>query len=231
MPSILASSIIDKAEIVLQDVANIHSSQSELLGWLNDAQREIAILKPESTAVTKTIQLATGTRQSLGTGSTSDAYMLLKVVRNMGAAGVTPGNAIRNIPGEVLDANRPGWHSESASPTVQNLIYDPRTPTQFYVYPPNSGSYVEIVYSALPAEVTAVGNAITISDIFANAIVDYILYRAYSKDTDHPGNAQRAVAHYQAFTTTLGVNSQNIMANSPNLARAPFAPEVPGAAS
>jgi hypothetical protein len=34
-------------------------------------------------------------------------------------------------------------------------------------------------------------------------LADYILYRAYTKDSEYAGNAQRAVAHYGAFKDAL----------------------------
>jgi hypothetical protein len=230
MPTILASAIIDKAEVILQDTTNVRWPANELLDWLNDAQREIVLAKPDAFVTTKAVQLAAGTKQNLGTGSTADAIMLLKVIRNMGAAGTTPGNAVRVVSGEILDAQRPGWHAETSSATVSHVVYDPRAPKQFYVYPPNTGTFVEIMYSASPTSVAALGNTITVDDIFANAILDYILYRAYSKDVEYAGNAGRAVAHYQAFAASLGLNTANLAANNTNLEQASFNPNVPGAA-
>jgi hypothetical protein len=229
MGSILASAIVDKAEIVLQDTTNVHWAASEHLGWLNDGQREIALAKPDACVVTKSVQLATGTRQTIGSGTTTDAVMLLKVVRNMGTDGTTAGAAVRIIPGELLDAYRPSWHVDSAVSAVTNAVFDPRAPKQFYVYPPSNGTgYVELMYSAIPATVASLAAAITVDDIWANALMDYILYRAYSKP--YVADPARAMAYYTAFAQALGLNSQNIAANSPNLEEAPFNPAVPGAA-
>jgi hypothetical protein len=40
-------------------------------------------------------------------------------------------------------------------------------------------------------------------DIYGNVLADYILYRAYTKDSEYAGNAQRAQAHYAAFQAAL----------------------------
>lgn len=231
MPTILASAIIDKAEIILQDTTNVRWTSDELLGWLNDAQREIALFKPDTSVKTTSVLLAAGTKQTLGSGSTGDAIMLLKVVRNMGTTGTTAGNAIRVVSGEILDAQRPAWHTETSVATVQHVVYDPRNPKQFYVYPPNTGTgYVEVMYSATPAAVAAVSNVISVDDVFANAIMDYILYRAYSKDVEYAGNAERAVKHYTTFAASIGMNSTNLATHNTNLEQGPFNPNVPAAA-
>lgn len=59
---------------------------------------------------------------------------------------------------------------------------------------------------------------IRIDDTYANAIQDYILYRAYTKDSDQQGNAARAVAHFQAFQNALGVSAQANAASQPGVA-------------
>jgi hypothetical protein len=93
-------------------------------------------------------------------------------------------------------------------------MYDPRDPKVFYVYPPaaSSGASVEVVYSAYPSDITepadgavytAVTGNISLPDIYANLLTDYILYRAYTKDAEYAGNAARAQAHYGSFQAAL----------------------------
>ena len=47
-------------------------------------------------------------------------------------------------------------------------------------------------------------------------ILDYVLYRAMSKD-DTAGNPAGATAHFQAFTMALGVKTQVANAENPNV--------------
>ena len=49
---------------------------------------------------------------------------------------------------------------------------------------------------------TAVTGDLGVPDIYANAVQDYVLYRAYTKDSEYAGNAARAQAHYAAFAPT-----------------------------
>jgi hypothetical protein len=55
---------------------------------------------------------------------------------------------------------------------------------------------VEILYSATPAELTAVTDTITLNDIYANALMNYVVFRALEKD---PVNAAKAAEFYQGF--------------------------------
>jgi hypothetical protein len=83
---------------------------------------------------------------------------------------------------------------------------------------------VDITYSAYPSDVTepaagtdytdVTGN-IDLPDIYGNIVLDYILYRAYTKDSEYAGNAQRAQAHYQAFGNALGVEMQGLVGVTP----------------
>jgi hypothetical protein len=201
MPTILASAIINKAEIVLQDTTNVRWSESELLGWLNDGQREIALLRPDVSNVTASVALVAGTKQALPSTGT----MLMKITRNMGTNGTTAGPAVRKVPQDLLDSQRPNWHTDTATAVVQHYTFDLRTPRIYYVWPPSLGTtQVEMVYAAPPADVAAIGNAITIDDIYANVLINYILYRAYSKDMELAGNAARAEAALNLFNAALG---------------------------
>lgn len=214
MPTITASSIVGRATTILQDTTNVRWPQDELLKWLNDGQREIVLLKPDAYSKVETVTLVAGTKQTLPAAG----VMLLDVVRNMGTDGSTPGRAIRLVDREIMDAQNATWHADSASSSVIHYIYNPNAPKTYYVYPPQPSSnfgQVEIIYSASPSDVT-INQTVTIDDIYANALLDYILYRAYSKDADYAGNAQRAVVHYQAFMASLGQKAQMELLEDPN---------------
>jgi len=74
------------------------------------------------------------------------------------------------------------------------------------------------VYSANPA-IVASGANISISDVLANAILDYILYRAYSKDADYTAHQGRAAQHFQLFMTSVTGKSQIDLQSTPNNVR------------
>jgi hypothetical protein len=225
MSTLTAQSIVDKAEQILQDATNVRWTADELLGWLNDAQRQIALVRPDASVTTANITLVSGTKQSLP----ASGLRLLDVIRNMGVGGATPGSAVRLVDREVLDSQRPGWHMETGVSDVKHFVFDQRNPKTFYVYPPAvTNATVEAVYSVSPAEVAAIGNTITLDDIYQNPLLDWVLYRAFSKDAEFAANQELAVKHLSAFQTALGIKSEVDMATSPNKNAPPFNPNSAG---
>lgn len=197
--TVAVNDLVDKAELVLQDSSNVRWTASELVGWLNDGQRQAVILKPDVSVNTSSVQLTSGTKQAVP----SDGIVLLDVTRNMGTDGTTPGTPIRIIDRKIIDAMVPTWHTESAAVTVKHFVFDPRNPLVYFVYPQSDGTnYVELVYSVTPAIVSA-GENIVLADVYESVLLDYILFRAYSKDADYAANAELALAHYTAFFNTL----------------------------
>jgi hypothetical protein len=115
----------------------------------------------------------------------------------------------------ILDDQIPDWHNSTASASIAHFIYDTSDPKNFYLYPrPATGASIEIIYSTIPAVISLTAfdgtdtTVIGLDDTYANAILDYMLYRAYSKDATYAANANRAVSHYQAFGDSLGVKLQ-----------------------
>lgn len=211
MGTILASAIVDKAERLLNDPANDRWSEAELLGWLNDGQRQIALMRPDASVTNGNITLVAGTKQSIP----SSGLRLLDVTRNMGVGGSTPGSAVTLIDRDKLDSARPGWHTDQSGVIVRHYMVDERNPKNFYVYPPANASSptVEAIYSISPADVT-INNPITLDDIFEGPLLDFILFRAYSADSEF-SDAQQATMHYGAFTAALGIKTKMDIGNSP----------------
>ena len=204
--SISGENINAKSKILLQDGTNIRWTKTEMLGWINSAQREILIYKPNANPTLGNITTVAGSKQTLPAGG----IQLLDLTRNMGSDGATPGKAITNIDRNILDTTIPGWHATTpvvATVGVDHYAFDPKFPTIFYVYPPIAASAkLEGVWSALPTDLTGDDTTITgniFNDLYETVILDYVLYRAYSKDSEFTGNANRAVAHYQAFIAAL----------------------------
>ena len=204
MGTITAQSIIDKAEATLNDDTNVRWTAVELLGHLNDGQRELVAFKPDANSVNAVLPLVRGTRQSLP----GNGVQLLKVIRNMGVSGTSPGRAITPASMETLDRTRPDWHIDPDNSAVQHYLFDPRDPKIFYVTPPqpDTPGNVEIVYSASPADV-GLSDAISIDDIYATALYYFILARAHSKET--PGaDVGKAAEYYNLFIGLLGLKAK-----------------------
>ena len=211
---VLASSIIERAATLIQDSTYVRWTVAEWLNWLNDGQREVVMLAPDAYTLVADHTLVEGTLQSIP----ADGIRFVDTPRNMGLDGLTPGKAIRQVDRIVLDTQRPDWHSEPANASVMHTVFDKRNPKKFYVYPPQpavSQGHLELVYSASPPEVSpsvnpptditdfVAGDVLTIDDIRSNALLNYMLYRAYSKDAEYAANAALAAHYYKAFATSL----------------------------
>ena len=223
MSTITAQSVVDKVQVILQDTTGVRWPDSELLDWLNDGQREIVLYKPNAFIKNLAVRMAGGTKQSLP----ADGVQLIDVVRNMGADGNTPGRAVRIVMREILDAQVPNWHIATASAEAKHYVYSLLDPKNFYVYPPQPAAnqgYVEMVYGAAPADATLNG-PITLDDIYQNVLVDYILYRAYSKDTEYAADQNRAATHQNAYIAALTGKAKVEVGANPN-SMAPANPNV-----
>lgn len=228
-----ASDIMGRAQRLLQDETNVRWPLVELLIWLNDAQREIVLQKPSALSVSRVLELQLGTWQKLP----EDALSLLKIIRNIsavdGVSGVrTGGRAIRIVSRDILDSQQVDWHSGESvhySQVVKHYCYDEEDTKSFYVYPGNTGAgKVEAVLSVEPAPIVIQEEDeaeslesyeidLSLPAIYANAITDYVCYRAYSKDAQYTGNMQRAAAHFQQFANSLGIKTNQEALNSPNV--------------
>ena len=220
--TLTGANLLSRIKDILQDTTSVRWPEAELLRYVNDAQREIVNYRPESSATTANVQLVTGTKQALPTGG----LRLIKVTRNMSdtSGGATGKRAIRIVNVDILNTQEPNWHDASAATgdaahgaLVKHYIFDEDDPKNYYVYPGVSGNaYVEIVYSNSPTDLANTSAVISVDDIYANAIMDYVLFRAYQKDSEYAGNAQRAGTHYQLFTASIGQGMQAQDLLSPN---------------
>lgn len=181
---------------VLFDPTGVRWTDPELLNYLSDAQTAIVQYRPEIGAVNQALSLVRGTRQTIPAGG----LRLLRVIRNLS----TP-RAIREVNRLALDAENPGWHGLPPAATVTHFCFDQYNPRSFYVYPPAvAGTSIEIVYSATPAPLS-LGGQITVGRQYVNQLVDWVAYRALSKDATYAGDLPRAGHYLREFANGLDV--------------------------
>lgn len=204
MATVKVIDLIDRAETVLQDTTNTRWAQAELLSYLNDAQREIVMQRPDAKVTNATLTCAASSKQTLPSG----ALRLIDIIRN------TNGKAITQIDRKILDVQNPSWHTGSANTVVEHFMYDPADPKNFYVYPvPANSVQIEIAYSQSTTDITIANyststDVIGLDDTYSNAILDYMLYRSYQKDSDFAGNMQKVATHYQSFANSIGLKTR-----------------------
>lgn len=215
-----AQSIIRRVVETLQDTTSVRWPVAELVRYLNDGQREVVLYRPDSMVTNATVTLTAGAKQTLP----SNGSKLIDVIRN------SAGNkrSVRMTARNILDTQTPSWYNLTGVTEILHYMYDPRDPKVFYVYPPaaSTGASVDLVYSAYPSDITepadgavfsAVTGNISLPDIYANILADYIMYRAYTKDTEYAGNAARAQAHYAAFQAALSTEMNGTTGVAPKV--------------
>jgi len=228
MGTLYGSSVVDEARYLLQDltVGGTRWLDAEMVLWFNAAQREVVTYKPDAVVTTESVTLAvSSTKQDLYSIGTR-ALHLISISRNMGADGTTPGKAVRLVDMEVMNAQNPNWHTDTAATAVKHYMFDKKNPTIFYVYPaPHASTVVQVeaTYAATPVNLTA-GNiataetvAINVPDIYYNALVNYVVFRALSKDTTYTKNGVDAQLYYQQFLTSVGAVDVSQIRVDPNL--------------
>lgn len=222
-----AKEVFTRVQLILQDKTAVRWSIRELRLWANDGLREIVSMKPSANPRTVILSLAAGTKQEIP----NSAIALIRVIRNMSNATTNAIGraAIITVPREVMDSQSPDWHDPDVYPPekrVTHAVYDPEDQRHFYVWPPNNGDgYVEALVSRYPNEIPSASppekldsytSVVDLQDIYINALIDYVLYRAYLKDNDVSGNPERAMAHYTAMANSLGVKVKNELGSNPN---------------
>lgn len=216
MATVKVVSVIARAQTLLKDAAGTRWPVLELQNWLNDSYREIVTLHPDANAEVGTFTCAAGYRQTLETNYPY-AYKVLEVISNK--ASTSNKKFVKLVTRNSMDSMVPDWYNQTASINIQKYMYDKRVPKDFLVYPPaTTSAQLEIIYSTVPQPHTlteqqlqnsATAEVIRLDDIYASPILDYVLYRAYSKDSEQPNNAARATAHYQAMVASLNFKVQS----------------------
>lgn len=207
MGTITALKLIDDVAQTLQDTTNVRWTRAELLGYLNDGQREIVLAKPDEYVKNEPLQLVAGCKQNIP----DDGNLFMRVNCNLGANGDLPGRAPRLLDMRILDEQLPDWRGAPSDPIVLHYTFDEKDPKRFYVYPPQPAitpHKIEVVYSASPPDVAAEANPITLSDLWKTALVNYILYRATSKDAEYTREDGLSTKAYATFAAMVGIKTK-----------------------
>jgi hypothetical protein len=231
---------------------------------LNDAQAAIHKYIPSACTRIDAIKLKPGSLQSIesiaaadckpGDGSTPAVpivgTLLNDVLCNMGAAGTTPGRAIRPVPDgrESLDSIDPNWRTV-ASTEVRSYVFDPRSPRHFEVNPAVHASTAVWVRASVVAQPLPVANTgtpgsdiygayggsttlISVADEHIDDLVYYVCARMLMMNSQFTGaNGMTSAAFVGLFTASINAKATLILGYNPNLKTLPFAPEPIGRAA
>lgn len=193
--------IVDKVNDQLVDDGFVRWPKEKLISLFNDAQRAVVIIRPDANVIEHDFTCAQGTKQTL-----PDDGIRLVDVRNNEA-----GNAIRYRDRAEITELYPEWYGTKDEANPEAFIYDERQPKRFFLFPGAAANLIiEIAYSATPPQRLANEYDAGLADldnVYSNAIIEYMLYMAHSKDFEYSEQA-KAQTHFQMFNAILGMKSE-----------------------
>lgn len=176
MPGLLLSSPIATARGILNDPDAVRYSAADLLQYANDAIDQLVTLVPM--LFYTHVDLACVAGATLQSVPASEAKALININR------IKNGNAVTRIDKDALEAYNPGWHLATAAAAKHWMPVDD-DPLRFYIYPPAPASQtLDVTYVKIPAEF-AVGADTGLPTSLSDAIADYVVGRADSRDSTH----------------------------------------------
>jgi hypothetical protein len=196
---------------VMEDTGFTQYTEASILLWLQDAIRQLAAERPDEFTTTKNLQLLPASNSSGPFQVGAADLRLIKIVRNMGAAGNIIGKAVRGpVKQEEQDLVNPDWHTEPSVGWMKEYIWDETSPRQFYSYPqvPTSGFYVEVVVASMPVIPTESTDTIAVEDTYIPALTEWVQFRLFSRDNEDTGAYQKAQIHANLFFALIGSKKQ-----------------------
>lgn len=185
-------------------------TQIELVGYLVDALIQVGMYRPDALTQSLAFTLVPGAQQTLPPG-----YSLLKSVDNNADSSNCPASPVVEADINILRA----FYKKPCLPTggiadyrVRSFAYDSRNPQTFYVSPPlpvgTSGYQVTITAVADVPVYTIADLAIVVNmnQKYHNAIIAWMLARAYEVDTESNTSFSMMQAQLKNFYTMLGIN-------------------------
>lgn len=206
--TVLASTILDRVSSTLLDTAQRTWSQAEKISYVNEALKATAQIHNDFFVVEASFTPAVGAEQVLP----DDGVGLIDIPRNTG------GRIVTQVDKTLLDEAARFWPASTKEPVVEHFTFDPRNPRRFVLFPPNNGAgAVDMIYGAVPPDVTAPTDVIDVQSSYEPALVQYTLYCCWTKNAKRQDLA-KASACYQQWGMLLGMDSKTITAMTPKVA-------------
>lgn len=186
-------------------------SDTELIGYLNEAIRATCNVKNDAYTLQAAITLAAGVTQELPAAGLA----LFDISEN-----TVSGRRVTNVDRALLDSENRFWPAATPEVDVQHFTADDRAPRRFYVTPPNDGTgSVLALYGALPDPVSLSSGAdvMPLQDTYQPALISFAVSRALSKPSKRrdPAGAQAAL---NEWATMVGAKTTTDKQNAPKVA-------------
>ena len=191
--------VIVEVRRILQDIrVPQRYSDALLLGFVNQALKRMAVLRPDLFAVID--EFVTQAGQTIQSAP-ADSLRMMEVFQ------VKDGDGIVEVSRKAMDETYPGWVNDPAGPTV-NWMRHVRNDNRFFIYPKApAGQTLVIEYAQTPREYGLEETIERLSEAYFPVLVDGAVFLAESVDNEHV-NSNRAQLFQQSFTQALGVSVQ-----------------------
>jgi len=197
--TIFSDIITDDIEKQLNDVGQKVWTNETLFKYATEAQNAIILLGVDAHIMSEDFTLAQDAMQTIPTGG----VRFIDILRNVA------GGPVRKIEKKVMDEVLPGWMIETTDSEIEHYMFEGERPTVFWIYPTPATAAQKIILSYAKAVdlITAVGDEITLPDIYLPAIKEYLLWRCLSMENEDMAFSL-ASTHLQTFYTLLGKKYQ-----------------------
>lgn len=248
------SEVVDTARRIIQDEKFVNGvevtprySDEDMALFANHALKRVAVLRPDlfitqatpdtclvGSTPTPTLVAKGGVLQSAPT----DSLRFVELVSSMNgmvsrtgentytAADGLSARTVTESSRETMDYAVPGWANSSADGATQHFMRYPRSPNQFYIYPPapeppangatGMVTLLSMSYSQSPrnytyAETTEID---LLPEAYLPAVIDATVWVIESSDSEY-ADQRRATVFYKSFTDALAVstNARQIIDN------------------
>ena len=206
----IVTEVLKPVLFILNDTGMVTHTESDLISAVNMAIRIICTVRVDASTAVQMVILVDGALQDLPEGG---LRLLDSCYRLQDERPVSP---LKLISRSDLDRLDPLWITQPVG-DVRELAYDERLPGQFWCVPPaEAGVKLQLLVSTLPEIISQLTDTVPLSDKYMPAIVEYVLYLMFSRDSENARNSNRAAGHLQTFFSLLGAKSQAEMQVSPN---------------
>ena len=187
--------IVNRTSLQLVDPAQAEWRFEEIVDWINEAVASIYSAAPALSMRTTQLTVTPG-RNELPVQYTS----LVTVDAIKTPTGVKHG--LRLLDWGTLDAFDPNWRSVTGEPT--GYLVREQDPRAFWLYPqPPASTVADVTAIAEPAKVVDPADVLPVPEQYVPAVTDFVLSRAYLKNGDVAGAAERAQVHMNNFMARL----------------------------
>ena len=203
------SQLINQAARLVVDKNMIRWDKAFWVDAFNAAVRAVLAVRPDALTKTEVVTCVEGTTQDIP----SDARYLIDVLRNEDGPAVSGPISLK-----MFNDYRPDWRSSTGAASASGYLYDERNKDKFYLYPGvNAGVKVECVFAWEPTAISESDYdsklASELNPMYDNAIIEWLVYRAFSEDSEITANNQRAQTAISTFRLLLGDKTNGDNAN------------------